>query len=264
MNTKVCNVCNNEFPLTSEYFYKKSDAKDGFRNYCKECSKAKIREYCSNNKERMRQYHKERAKNTKIKRTRKEMTDYEKEKARIKSKKYYDENKDKIKERRKKKRQEASSEDKLKQSLKMAEYYQKNKETIIEKVEAYRHTEKGSEVKRMCSQKRRTLKNNLISTLDAEQLKHIWHIFNNSCAYCGMSEEEHFKIYNSPLHQEHFIPLSKGGAYTIDNIIPACKSCNCSKSIKDFFKWYPTYIHYNSERERFILKYLGYTNEIAL
>ena len=76
-----------------------------------------------------------------------------------------------------------------------------------------------------------------------------------------MNEEEHQALYGQVLHQEHFIPLSKGGEYTHNNIIPACKSCNSSKQDTDFFEWYPTYEEYNEEREQFILEYLGYIED---
>ena len=61
-----------------------------------------------------------------------------------------------------------------------------------------------------------------------------------------------------PLEQEHFIPLSKGGGYSMGNIIPACRACNASKSDKDFFEWYPEYKYYSEERENKILDFLGY------
>lgn len=41
------------------------------------------------------------------------------------------------------------------------------------------------------------------------------------CAYCD-------DITDDPT-MEHVIPFSKGGQFKIDNIIPVCKSCNCSK-----------------------------------
>ena len=41
------------------------------------------------------------------------------------------------------------------------------------------------------------------------------------CVYCGR--------YMKRLTQDHVIPLSKGGTNTIENIVPACKSCNCRK-----------------------------------
>jgi 5-methylcytosine-specific restriction endonuclease McrA len=84
--------------------------------------------------------------------------------------------------------------------------------------------------------------------------------FDNKCAYCGKEK---------PLAQDHFVPLSKGGEYTNNNIICSCKSCNSSKSDKDFFEWYPEQLFYSKEREAKILKYLNYdkktqTQQLAL
>lgn len=107
----------------------------------------------------------------------------------------------------------------------------------------------------MNAQKRLAIKRKLKSTLTLKQWKQIKIKFNNKCAYCG---EE------LPLQQEHFIPLSKGGEYTIHNIIPACRSCNCSKNNKDFFEWYPKQDFYSKEREDFILNHLGYDEDKQL
>lgn len=73
--------------------------------------------------------------------------------------------------------------------------------------------------------------------------------FANKCAYCGLEK---------PLTQEHFIPLSKNGEFTVNNIIPACRSCNPSKGDKDFFEWYPNQFFYSKKREKKILEYLNY------
>ena len=37
---------------------------------------------------------------------------------------------------------------------------------------------------------------------------------------------------------EHVVPISKGGAHDIDNIVPACAACNSSKGAKDMDSWY--------------------------
>ena len=84
----------------------------------------------------------------------------------------------------------------------------------------------------------RELKNNNIVDLESlltneqwdKTLKH----FDNKCAYCGLSEVKHIEIYGQPLHQDHFIPLSKGGKYIEKNIIPTCRACNSNKKIKTF------------------------------
>lgn len=50
-------------------------------------------------------------------------------------------------------------------------------------------------------------------------------MFKGCCAYCN-------KKTKAP-EMEHVIPLSKGGPHTIENIVPACKSCNCKKHAAD-------------------------------
>jgi G3E family GTPase len=64
--------------------------------------------------------------------------------------------------------------------------------------------------------------------------------FNNSCAYCGLSEEEHYIIYagkpkKTDLHREH---VDHNGSNKIDNCIPACQMCNCSKWAFTLEDWY--------------------------
>jgi 5-methylcytosine-specific restriction endonuclease McrA len=50
--------------------------------------------------------------------------------------------------------------------------------------------------------------------------------YNYCCAYCykPFSVEE--------LTIDHMIPLSRGGTNTIDNLVPACISCNSRKGTK--------------------------------
>lgn len=48
---------------------------------------------------------------------------------------------------------------------------------------------------------------------------------NNKCFWCRKKFDK--------LEMDHYIPLAKGGAHHIDNIVPACKPCNCSKRDQD-------------------------------
>ena len=41
----------------------------------------------------------------------------------------------------------------------------------------------------------------------------------DDCVYCGGEFE----------HVDHAVPLSRGGPHTLDNLVPSCASCNCSK-----------------------------------
>ena len=106
---------------------------------------------------------------------------------------------------------------------------------------------------RQHTQRRNATKRSLPSTLTITQWENIKTFFDNRCCYCG--EEK-------PLYQEHFVPLSKGGEYTLDNIICACGSCNSSKGPRNFFEWYPGYRYYSKKRERKILDFLNYKDNV--
>ena len=49
------------------------------------------------------------------------------------------------------------------------------------------------------------------------------------CAYCG--------AVGTPLQKDCVLPLSRGGRYTLDNIAPACRSCNASKCNDEVTGW---------------------------
>ena len=84
----------------------------------------------------------------------------------------------------------------------------------------YYQTEKGREVIYRKVAKRRILAPSKLD-LTEKQWQVILHNFMNSCAYCGRSD--------TPLEQDHILPLSKGGQHTSENIAPSCASCNRKK-----------------------------------
>jgi len=129
-------------------------------------------------------------------------------------------------------------------------YYEKNKAILSEKNRIW--ILNNPDKVKANSQRRRTKKLLLPATLTIIQWEDIKLYFNNSCCYCGKK---------LPLAQDHFIPLKNGGGYTINNIVPSCRSCNSSKGAKDFFIWYPTHRSYNKKREQKIMKHLGYEEE---
>jgi 5-methylcytosine-specific restriction endonuclease McrA len=49
------------------------------------------------------------------------------------------------------------------------------------------------------------------------------------CAYCGATDQ--------PLQRDCVLALSRGGRYTLDNIAPACGSCNASKCNDEVTGW---------------------------
>jgi 5-methylcytosine-specific restriction endonuclease McrA len=56
-------------------------------------------------------------------------------------------------------------------------------------------------------------------------LKSAW----NGCAYCGVSDK--------PLQRDCVMAISRGGRYTIENVVPACAACNASKCNDEVTGW---------------------------
>ncbi|MCW2831659.1 MAG: endonuclease [Aeromicrobium sp.] len=48
------------------------------------------------------------------------------------------------------------------------------------------------------------------------------------CAYCGASDG---------LQKDCMLPISRGGRYTLGNVVPACRSCNASKCNIEVTTW---------------------------
>jgi hypothetical protein len=202
---------------------------------------------------------------------RKEYYNKNKEKMNLQSKMYYRENIDKMKIMHKNwklknknilKQKRIENKEIIKNQSKL--WREKNKENIKRYSKMYKEKNKEAfkEYRRLNktrinnhTQKRKAKKRQLPNSLTVEQWQNIKIKFNNRCAYCGRE---------LPLAQEHFVPLSEGGEYTINNIIPSCKHCNSSKNDRNFFEWYKNYEFYSKERENFILKYLGYKNKEKL
>jgi 5-methylcytosine-specific restriction endonuclease McrA len=78
------------------------------------------------------------------------------------------------------------------------------------------------------ARKRKRRVANVVNDLSAEQwaaLKAAW----KGCAYCGAT--------NGPLQRDCVLAISRGGRYTVDNVVPACASCNTSKCNEEVTQW---------------------------
>ncbi|WP_395310822.1 HNH endonuclease [Mycobacterium sp. AMU20-3851] len=51
----------------------------------------------------------------------------------------------------------------------------------------------------------------------------------NGCAYCGVTDK--------PMQRDCVMAISRGGRYTIDNVVPACAACNASKCNDEVTGW---------------------------
>jgi 5-methylcytosine-specific restriction endonuclease McrA len=80
-----------------------------------------------------------------------------------------------------------------------------------------------------------------------EQVRTRFSEFNNCCAYCKSEEN---------LTMDHFIAIKNDGSDCLDNLVPACFSCNSSKSSSNAFEWYSKKEFYSQEQWDFILSIL--------
>ena len=58
-----------------------------------------------------------------------------------------------------------------------------------------------------------------------EALQDAW----GGCAYCGAT--------GGALQKDCLLPISRGGRYTLSNVVPACRSCNASKCNTELTTW---------------------------
>jgi len=68
----------------------------------------------------------------------------------------------------------------------------------------------------------------VINDLTDEQwaaLRSAW----NGCAYCGVTDK--------PMQRDCVMAISRGGRYTIENVVPACAACNASKCNEEVTHW---------------------------
>lgn len=127
-------------------------------------------------------------------------------------------------------------------------YYQTNTNKVRERQKYYkrvdsdkdrariRRWQKANPVKvREIKQRRRARQHFLPATFTEQDWIKALEYFHGCCAYCGNPPSLFDRI--TVLHREHHIPLSKGGGYTPDNILPACQSCNFSKCNKGPYQW---------------------------
>jgi 5-methylcytosine-specific restriction endonuclease McrA len=135
------------------------------------------------------------------------------------TKKYYDNNTEKIRSNYKKyyyNNQEAISKTN-------AKWRDNNRDRISRTSSTW--AKNNLEKRRGYWQKYRSLKVNNSFEISSSEIKKL---YNSDCFYCGASED---------ITLDHVIPLSRGGRHSIGNIVPACGKCNYSKNNKTVIEW---------------------------
>ncbi|HFJ9472599.1 TPA: HNH endonuclease signature motif containing protein [Bacillus paranthracis] len=228
---RVCLGCKKELPATREYYHYTNKTKDNCASRCKVCLGSKSYGVKEPNKVfRTKEGHKI------CTQCRKELPHCDFFVCNDNKDGYYS------------KCKECYSEYK-KEIRKRPEQKEKTRSYNTEYRKRYYATEHGKRINAINCQRRKHRKNQAIDNYDIRIWEETLEYFNHKCSYCDSSEE---------LYQEHVIPLSKGGSYTKQNIIPACLFCNSSKHNNDLEKWYPNQTFFNQKRLEKIYKWIGY------
>ncbi|MBE0573322.1 HNH endonuclease [Candidatus Dojkabacteria bacterium] len=198
MNTKMCPKCNQQLPITPEYFRVRTNGKP--QSYCIQCEEVYKKEW----------YEKTRPAQLE------------------KRKQNYRDNREKrlaqCKERQLRLKKELSAY--------IKEYYQNNKERIEETNKRWRdaNADKVRMYQRTYQRTRKGIKLGIDKgkPYTPEEWDLVTSFFGDKCVYCGKKTK---------LTMDHFIPVTSGGSTTLDNIVPACQKCNSSKSNHEPEKW---------------------------
>jgi hypothetical protein len=116
-------------------------------------------------------------------------------------------------------KREVYRQDPMKFREKNLAYYVNNTEKVRQQTAAYQRSH--PEQVRAYQKNRRSKRQQTVNDFTYEQWTEMLEFFKHRCAYCGKKP--------SKLEMEHMTPISKGGAHTASNIVPACRTCNAKK-----------------------------------
>lgn len=198
---KTCNTCGIEKSLDcfSTKGWNKAKTEKRVNGRCKECHKAYMGKHYAENKDHIlaacKEYREDPSNNVKAKK--KAYSDSKRGKALQKS--------------RAKRHYEANKQDYIDRAT---AWGKENPEYIRERAAKYRH-----ENRERCRQQVRKRRSGA-GSFSTPKWKSRLEYYGERCVYCGSAER---------IEIEHRIPLSRGGTNQPANLVPACKSCNCSK-----------------------------------
>lgn len=237
MTTKVCRKCKVEYPRSTEYFFRDSRARDGLLSCCKPCMAEYKRQYYRKNKQSIAEY------NNRYRIANRERL--------AKAQKEWNRNNaDHKRQWHKNNHKKVAAQHKLWNEAhpgKMAEYkyeyYLRNREKIAcrrretrehtneMRRQRYKRNERLRDYCRAARQLRRARKLEAEGSFTTKDMRHQYKAQKGKCWWCSrpIAWEEH--------HNDHLIPLSRGGTNWPNNMVVSCAQCNLSKNNKLPEEW---------------------------
>lgn len=195
---KTCTKCN-EWKLWDD-FYRHKQRNDGKTPRCKKCLNTQIAKYQHDNKDKFNQYKRLwRERNPAYNR---EYRDRHREEMAERDRVYYEANRDRI-------------------AAYKQRYYQDNREQEISRTLRWQVNNPDKvRIKRI---RRRAREAGAAGDFTEGEWLELCEYYGNRCLSCG--EQQLLTV-------DHVIPISKGGANSIENLQPLCHSCNSSKNTR--------------------------------
>lgn len=115
---------------------------------------------------------------------------------------------------------------------KNADYYKTHRSGIINKVKEWTaaHHDMVRNGQRAAQARRRAVKRGDINAVSGKDFRRWVDAQPKVCFYCGVE-------CSSAFHVDHFIPLSKGGTHSANNLRIACRHCNLTKNASDPYQF---------------------------
>lgn len=107
------------------------------------------------------------------------------------------------------------------------QWYEEHREEAIARIGQWNKDNPGK--RREYRNRYRALKAN--ATMGEIDELAIYKLYNSTCIYCGGKDD---------VEIDHVVPLARGGAHCQDNLVVACRPCNCSKRAKPLMDWLQT------------------------
>lgn len=98
-----------------------------------------------------------------------------------------------------------------------------NRKKILERKRKWSSTDEGRRIRNSIRMRRIARQKESSGSFTGKQFKEKCEYYGWRCYLCGV------ELTPKTVHQEHRIPLSRGGSNWIANIAPSCGRCNCRK-----------------------------------
>jgi 5-methylcytosine-specific restriction endonuclease McrA len=216
-----CPQCGQDKPFTTEHFHRSNAMRYGLCTTCKECAKAKAKRWHWEHRdfanERSRQY--AAADREASRRRKNEWYAANAEYARKAENQRY--HRDKANGKRRK-----LNLDSTKTKVRQKRYVENHRDRRRTSSLRYAKSLKG----RAAHHRRRALINNAPGSHTADDLRTLYALQEERCAYCGIT-------LHGEYHVDHMQPIARGGSNWPDNLALTCSDCNLSKGAKTPGEW---------------------------